>query len=195
MQRNACSFKCAGFRGWRGDSLCFLRGFRNRSKDHGSHSFLSDWNTKRKIREHSDTMLHPNRQTVQKQHWPWCLMLRFYNKHTSVNMRGCIWGYQKDNSTRTFSLILSCLRLRHISVVLMCCSVSLASRKQSFSSLGAADAQAAAPNRSLSSSICFNIPEDVQNSLHETLKPLRTCKQGCCICTGRMSTCWATKRT
>lgn len=72
----------------------------------------------------------------------------------------------------TFSLILSCLRLRHISVVLMCCRVSLASRKRSFSNLGAADAQAAAPKRSLSSSIFFNIPEDVQNRLNETLKSI-----------------------
>lgn len=57
-------------------------------------------------------------------------------------------------------------------MVLMCCRVSLASTKRSFSSLGAADAQAAAPKRSLSSSICFTIPEDVRNSLHETLQTI-----------------------
>lgn len=51
------------------------------------------------------------------------------------------------------------LRLRHISVVLICCRVSLANRKRSFSCLGAADAQAADPKRHLSSSICFNIPD------------------------------------
>lgn len=61
--------------------------------------------------------------------------------------------------THTFSLMPSFLRLRHISVVLICCSVSLANRKRSFSSLGAADAQAALPKRCLSSSICFTIPE------------------------------------
>lgn len=46
VQRKACSFMHAGFGGCRGDSLCFHRGFINRSKDHGSHRFLSDWNTK-----------------------------------------------------------------------------------------------------------------------------------------------------
>lgn len=72
---------------------------------------------------------------------------------------------RKIKWTRTLSLMLSFLRLRHISVALMCCRVSLANRKRSFSSLGAADAQAAGPKRHLSSSICFTIPGNVHKEL------------------------------
>lgn len=66
----------------------------------------------------------------------------------------------------TFSLILLFLRLRHISVALMCCRVSFAKTKQSFSILGAAEAHAAAPKRHLSSSIIFSIPERTQTHKH-----------------------------
>lgn len=74
-------------------------------------------------------------------------------------------------ATHTRSLMLSFLRLRHISAALICCRVSLANRKRSFSSLGAADAQALAPKRRLSSSICFNIPKHVHKSVYTCLQP------------------------
>lgn len=35
---------CGGFGSCRGDSLCFHRGFINRSKERGRHRLLSDWN-------------------------------------------------------------------------------------------------------------------------------------------------------
>lgn len=64
----------------------------------------------------------------------------------------------KAAERHTLCLMVSFLRLRHISAARMCCKVSLAKRKRSFSSLGAADAQAAGPKRFLSSSICLTIP-------------------------------------
>lgn len=65
----------------------------------------------------------------------------------------------------TLPLMVAFLRLRHISVALMCCRVSLANRKCNFSSRGDADAQAADPKRLLSSSICFNMAGHVHKNL------------------------------
>lgn len=117
-------------------------------------------------------------QPLQKQCWPrrWKWSFRWQPKpyngvwvqyaimecadYLHNHWRRCGLCSSKWHKTHTFSLMPSFLRLRHISVVLMCCRVSLANRKRSFSSRGAAEAQAAAPKRHLSSSICFNIPEE-----------------------------------